>query len=195
MHLVSDAVTPQVIRGQAFLMLDVGEAPVRLSRTRQGLAALYGRDVNIDPREVSAFVRNLSCVDADASLPSGPSFVGAFPAALRNPALLYSGVYEDGWVSERSYWRLYGAGSLVVAGVVPEITDASFTTRVSLSVDGKMMAEQDVGPGEFKITAPVPDNRSHSIDLAFSRAQTLPGADGRIVGALLREISISPSAK
>ena len=63
---------------------------------------------------------------------------------MRNNALEFSGIYEDGWASEHVVAWLTapkGARSLTVRGTIPEIGDAA-ASEIALRVDGITRAAQ-----------------------------------------------------
>lgn len=188
-HAVSERVEPLVLNGHAFVMLDTGIDAREIPRERRGLMSLYGRDVAIDPRRISAFVRDISARDAAVPIDDAPSSVSVFPRDLGDRRLYYSGAYEDGWLSEHSAWYVRGAGELEIRGVVPLIVDRHFTTDATLSVDGRVAEMRRLPIGEFVLRQPVYRPGVHRIELAFTRTQPLP-ADGRPACALLHELRI-----
>lgn len=152
---------------------------------------LYGRDVPIDQRRLVGFGRDISLVSEEEYLTlAPPSQLLSFPADLTNPDLEYSGLYEDGWVSEAAFFRLTqpaAPSQIVVRGMIPQITDPAFSCEVHVFVDEHEVPRKTLGLGDFEIRAPVSSNMStRRIDLHFSRFQQLPSPDNRPVTALLQ---------
>ncbi len=151
--------------------------------------------VPADERWLSTFGRDVSLVSEDQyQALQPPSSLNNFPADLANKNLEYSGIYEDGWISEQAFFVLSPDSSskfLTIAGSVPQIKDIDFSTVLRLSIDGKEIAAQKLGLGNFELSVPVTSIQGKQrIDTSFSKYQQLPGADGRtprvrIVVALL----------
>jgi hypothetical protein len=129
-----------------------------------------------------------------------------------NPELEYSGIYEDGWVSEHSFCRLSrradsNVNSQAVAkGEVPALPggDPNFEMRAELCVDGKTVCREMLRPGGFQLRGDVPPASTpeaastHAVELKFSRFQHLPMnngyPDGRPVAARLHYVGLQPAA-
>jgi hypothetical protein len=199
-RVFSPPLTPQIVRGDPFIMLDFAMKPVRFGATRTGLNRLYGQDVPVDSRSITGFVRDISLVsDDDYEHRHPPSEVSRFPEDLANEDLEYSGVYENGWISGSSrFWLTQPDGSrrVVVRGMVPRIgSDAAFHSRLSVFVDGTVVATEQVGTGEFVVEAPVSSHGAISdVRLEFSRTQHLPGPNPWPVGARLEYVGFERGA-
>lgn len=127
-----------------------------------------------------------------------PASVSRFPDDLSNPALQLSGVYPDGWAGPAAALTLAQPAAkqaLSIKGMVPRIDSDEFRTEVDVSLDGRLVARESLGIGEFALDIPadVPVGR-HRISMAFSKPQVLPGADGRSVGAKLALVGFEPKA-
>jgi len=199
-RVFAPALAPQWIEGSPYLAIDMNSDAVRFPSRETGLMNLYGRDQPLDRRRVVGFARNISLVSAqDLARLRPPSEVSTFPAALADPALEFSGLYEDGWMSEEAFLILRpndGSRTLRIAGVIPAIDDAHFSTELSVRVDGKPVAAQRLGVGEFTVAVPVPAMQgNHRVDVKFSRFQRLPGDDGRPVTALLKSVGFATEGK
>jgi len=184
----SGPVTPRVIDGHAYILLDMGAAPVKFRYARHGLMRLWGGDVEIDPRPIAGFLREFSAVDAAAvSAPSAA--ITAFPQGLLSPAAQYAGLYEDGWASERvaTKFSVGRAGAIELRGVVPLIDDPKFSSDLRVDVDGMTALSEPLHVGDVDVRIPVTPG-IHRITWSFSRYQRLPGGDRRIVAMLVRRI-------
>jgi hypothetical protein len=187
-RVFSPPLTPQQINGLPYLGLDMQVEPRVIPYRRSGLMALYGKDLPLDRRLLVGFVRDISLVSQeDYARLRPPARLEKFPGDLQHPDLEYSGIYEDGWVSEASFFRLaQGPGDrLVVRGLLPLIKDPGFTTQLRVLVDGKLVAARQLRPGPFEVAADVPGAGTRRVELHFSAHQQLPGGDGRPFGARL----------
>ena len=129
-----------------------------------------------------------------------------------NPELEYSGIYEDGWVSEHSFCRLSQRGGAAPAGTraavkgeVPALPggDPNFETLAELCVDGRIVAREVLRPGDFELSGDVPPATTpeagsiHAVELKFSRLQHVPmnngDPDGRPVAARLHYVGLTPA--
>jgi hypothetical protein len=186
-RVFSAPLTPQMIGGTPYLLLDMGsEGHLPLSSAPSGPQGLYGRKVPTDPRFLTAYLRDVSLVSAAqyAHL-HPPSAVSRFPADLSDNQLEYSGIYEDGWVAERSYVRLDGGphADLALRAQVP----AGAGKRLEMLVDGHVVASRSVSPGALEVDVPVPASSSSGrlVELRFAAAVALKAPDLRPVSALL----------
>jgi hypothetical protein len=148
--------------------------------------------VPLDPRYVTAFVRDISLVtEARYRRLHRPSAISLFPKALSDPDLEYSGLYEDGWVSENSYVVLAGGrpAELLLRALVPS---APAGQRLQLLVNGRQVADRKVAPGNLDLTVPLPASRSpRRVEMRWAAAPRLPVPDRRPVSALLQFLGLA----
>ena len=192
-RVVSPPLAPQVIGGEAYVAIEIGEGNEALPPQRMGNATAIGGDVPIDVRRFTGFAREISAIAADeTSTAAAPSLVASIPRDLAAPGLEYSGIYEDGWTGAESFVRLRApeAGSrLVVEGSVPSLAGAPRSLVVL--VDGAEAARVALRPGEFRVDLPVVGAPwTRQIDLRFDRETLLPPPDGRPAAALLKSIQL-----
>jgi hypothetical protein len=187
-RLVSDPVVPAVIAGVSLVGIDMGRPGTTFPDRRTGLMRLYGNDIQLDPRRVAGFARDISAVAANAPLRGAiPTEIDRFPADLGNPDLFYSGIYEDGWVGKDARVSLTSAGTagdLRLTMMIPLIADPGFRSTVTVRVDGTTLGTWPEPLG--RSTIDVPFNAAfgpHAVSLHFSRAQQLPDPDSRAVAA------------
>jgi hypothetical protein len=157
---------------------------------------LYGREVHTDYRRITTFGRDISLIsEQEYRSFKAPASLRRFPADLATRHLEYSGIYEDGWVSERAFFKLAPhatARHLVVRGFVPKAGSDGFRSRLELAVDGTPVARRELGVGPFEIKVPAGATRGrHRIDLSFDRVQRLAGDDGRAAAAKIEFIGYS----
>jgi hypothetical protein len=184
-RLISDPVEPLKLGHANYVLIDMGIDGVRFKRSLPGLARLFHTDIPLDHRKLVAFGRDVSALDArDFETLQVPSSFHGDEVGLSNKNLFYSGVYEDGWVSEESSYRLTATkanSDLRVFGFVPLISDSSFKSHYQLYIDGRLAKADTVEVGAFGITVSDIPAGVHDVLLKFSAAQRLPDGDGRPV--------------
>jgi hypothetical protein len=199
-RLISPPFTPRTFAGRALFGVDMGEEGVEFKKHFTGLMRLYGSDIEIDPRRLVAFGRDISLVsEAGYERWQVPSWLADLPKNLHDPHLGYSGLYEDGgWCSQDAQLTLQSNAathSVRVDGLVPQIEggSADFSTTVSLSVDGRVVATTRTGLGPFTLEARIaPKPGKHRVGLHFSANQRFPSPDDRLVSARLDAIGFPP---
>jgi hypothetical protein len=190
-RVVAPPFGPQVIDGETYLALDMGEEGMRLPVAGVAPQTIFGQEISLDRRYLTGFLRNVSLLSEEQyERLRPPRRVANFPADLSDPALEYAGVYEDGWVTDEAFFQLDAAecsGPLVVRGLVPQVgDDADFTTELLVLLDGREVTRRRLGTGAFEVRCPVPPaSGRHRVDLRFSKWQELPGGDGRPAAAHL----------
>ncbi len=196
-RLFSPPLSPQLIDGEAYVALDLGRDGTRFPDVRTGLMRLWGRAVPTDTRRINGFARDLSAVTlAEYDAMEAPTALAKFPADLANPALEYSGIYEDGWVGGTSLFRLRQparSSALVVRVAVPD--RAGIASHLALSVDGSPVGGADLRPGANEVRLPFGGaGAPRTVELRFDREASLPAPDGRIVSALLQFVGFEEAA-
>ena len=195
-RVVSAPVRPQTVAGQPFIALDLGRRASRAKLPLSRLSKLWGQDFPVDPRYVTAYVRNVSLVPQGGLRAPPPAAISGFPAGLADPGLLYSGLYEDGWVG-RVAWAQLAAPAAVCDVVLDGSVPAGVAGFVTVRVDGREVARSPVKPGDLRLRAPIARGRAgatHRVELRFSAPRTLPAPDGRLAGALLSRLALVPRA-
>lgn len=189
-RVFSSPLEPTFVEGTPYISIDMGRDGLPFPNNKTGLMLLYGKDVLQDSRLLTAFGRDISLISDDqylALIP--PSALNRFPLDLTNKNLQYSGIYEDGWISETAFFVLTKpseAKTLVVSGIIPKIIDSDFFTDLTISLNGKTVSVKRLGLGNFKFNIPVVSSKTmNRIDLSFSNYQRLPGEDGRFIGSKL----------
>lgn len=198
-RVFSPPVTPIVLAGRPFVALDMGREGRQFSLHRTGLMRLFGANIPLDRRFLTGFARDISLISqAELDRLAPPTLLEQFPVDLTNRALEYSGIYEDGWISEASYFGLAqpdAASTVVVRGAVPEIGDPAFSTELQILVDGQEVARRLLRPGRFDVRAvPPPGAGRRRVELHFSNLQHLGGDDGRPVAAQLDAVGFQAGA-
>lgn len=175
------------IDSKLYVSIDLGRDGKHLPSERKGLMLLYGREIPADQRLMTTWARDISLIsEKQYQSISPPISLQHFPADLADKNLEYSGIYEDGWISESSFFVLSPSTSskyIKVVGTVPQIKDVNFSTVLKLSLDGKEITSQNLGLGNFEVKVPITSfTPKQRVALVFSNYQTLPSPDGRIIG-------------
>ena len=192
-RIFSDSIRPTYINETPYLFIDMGRNGRTFTRQLSGLEYLYGRNVKLDSRYVATFIRDISLItDSEYHTVKAPYYLEHFPDDLANKDLEYSGVYEDGWLSERSFFVLSPKKNhqlLVIKGNIPIIEDPQFTSILIISMNGKKVAQKKVHIGNFELRLQIKNRDPRQrIDLTFTKYQRLPGDNGRVVGAKMNFI-------
>jgi hypothetical protein len=186
-RVLSPPVEPRRIDGGDYFMLDLGRPAAPRPSKRTGLEGLYGGGALVDPRFLVAYIRNVSLVDG---VPGRVPSVLTFPQGPSDPNVIYSGLYEDGWVGDRAYAELTAPARAHVVVKGETFADAFPPSGlpVRLLVDGRPAARGTVRAGAFTVDAPVSVAPGrHRIDLLVDAPpKPLPNGDGRPVVALLK---------
>jgi hypothetical protein len=182
-RVFSAPLTPQLIAGVPYLLLDIGADGQLPKTSRTGLQGVYGGSVPLDPRYLTSYVRDVSLVGASqyASL-RPPLALNSFPSALDNGNLEYSGIYEDGWIGGDSYVRLASGAKadLVIQGQVP----AGAGKRLEILLDGREITSVPVPPGALDVRVPVPaSTNTRLVELRFATEIRLTAPDLRPAAA------------
>lgn len=192
-RVISHPLLPQKIHDRSYIHLDLRQEGTRWKEERIGLMRLYGTGVQGDPRRITAFLRDISLLsETEYRHLKAPDRIESFPDDLANPNLEYSGIYEDGWVSEDSFVVLEpaaGAAMLEVEGFVPDLGDLRWSSKARLSIDGVEQLVRELRTGFFRLETPSSGGPGrHKIELVFSAVQALPGGDRRPVAAKLTRL-------
>jgi hypothetical protein len=192
-RVFSAPLRPRIIGGRPYVLLDMGVDGRFTPVPRPGLVGLWGKSVPLDPRRLTAHVRDMSLVSAAEmeALPA-PAEISSFPDDLADENLEYSGIYEDGWVAERSYATLSSTGSdnlVVKADVLPQKGQ-----RLRVLVDGRVVASPTVSGPKLDLQIPIdPSKGRRRVELRWDSARPISEADKRPAAALLTFLGFTPS--
>jgi len=152
----------------------------------------------VDRRRLVAFGSDLSLLSqSEYDSIRAPTSLRTFPEDLGNKKLEYSGIYEDGWISERAFFVLSSPPeptNFLLKGLIPELGDSQFKTSLEIKFGGKETVRRELPIGNFDIQLQIllQEVNRYRIDLAWSNFQRLPGEDGRAVAAKLGFIGFEP---
>ena len=195
-RLLSPPIRPLMVGKDAYVLVDLGRDAKQLATPRTGAMALYGSEYSVDYRVVTAFARRISVVDAgNCECASAPSAITDVAAAVTDPTLRYSGIYEDGWIGQDGFARLSfdEPGKVELTGMMPHGIGLT-QNAVTLSVDGDPGVTRRVMPGDFKVAVPV-EPGPHRLSWHFASAGVLPGGDDRGVAAKMLSLAVVPEAE
>lgn len=190
-RVISSPLSLTVIDGVPYLTVDMG-LPFRLPTKLSGLMNLYGRHIPADPRLITAFGRDISLLSEEEYQSfQAPESLENFPSDLGNKHLEYSGIYEDGWISEEAFFILAPkptAQYLVVKGMIPQVgiqvdwaatfkgilmghfhkvyqaRISPFQTTITLQYAGEVVAQKNLSYGHFEIKVPFTTAMRKKID-------------------------------
>lgn len=190
-RVVSPPIRPRVIAGRPYIVLDAGRIAELPPVPRPGLSGLWGRNLALDPRHLTAYVRDVSIISGNAFAKlRAPRAVGHIPADLSNPSLEYSGLYEDGWVGRRCYVVLRGGPQDYLA-IRAEVPAGLNGQRVTVYVNGRPTAVADAAPGVLSLNVPIPASRSNrDVELRWRLTRKLTAPDQRVAAARLTYIGL-----
>jgi hypothetical protein len=198
-HLFSSPLSPQIINNNPYFAIDMKKDGKLFPSRRTGLARLYGTHVPSDRRKINVFMRDISIISEDDYQHLAiPTKVEHFPKDLTEPNLEFSGIYEDGWLSEDAFFVLKQPSQkseLVIKGMLPAIDKGFAGSTLTVILDGKKVYSQKIKPGDFTIKLPVVAAQAsrRRVELHFEQFQRLPGKDTRIIGAQAAFIGFQPS--
>lgn len=194
-RMVTPLLYPEKINGNYYLQIDMSREGIKFNRSISWLMNLYGKNIPGDYRRISTFGRNISAIsEADYRAILAPSSLSEFPNDLMSSNFEYSGIYEDGWISENSFFDLAAKNkrNLIISGFVPLISNKNFQTTLQVNVNGVLVSDSKLSIGDFKVKiSTIPSAQIQRVELKFSSSQKLPGADGRITAAKISYIGFS----
>ena len=184
-RVISSSLQPALVDGHEYVLLDMGRSGEYQPVPRPGLSGLWGKSIRLDTRKLTSYVRDVSLISAaDYRRLQAPTAIRSVPADLANPKLEYSGIFEDGWLSARSYAVLSSGDSrtLVVRANALPIAGQ----RLDVFVDGKPVLSKEVKGGPLDLRIPLPRSAARRrIELRWASVATLSAEDHRRAAAVL----------
>lgn len=199
-RVFSEPVPARLLDGRYYIGLDLGVAGSYFPEKHSGAMNWFGTGIRSDKRRLVGFARDVSLVsEKEFATLSPPESINRFPADLANSDLEYSGIYEDGWISERSFFslrQLRDSAAIHIKGSIPLVSEPRYRSTLQVVEDGTEIVRKDLGLGDFEITAPVSSHPgNHKIELRFSRYQRLTAPDNRPAAALISSIGFTASTE
>lgn len=179
------------INNRLYFQLDLDRRLKPMPESSSGISQIFGSKVRSDSRILSVFTSNISVIDSsEVSQMQRPSKLRSFPLDLQNSTLEYSGIYEDGWISRLSSFKLSSkkASVLNFKGSIPDLGDGKkFSTNLKIFMGTNLLFDKALGYGEFDLELPVKNLQGNgdfeNVRISFSRDQILPKPDGRPAAA------------
>jgi hypothetical protein len=194
--IYSAPVKPVQKDGLTYVAVDFNVAPTAFPNRKSGLMNLYNREFAVDHRRLVGFGRDISAISEDEyEQMKRPKRLDRFPhGLLSEPGIEYSGIYEDGWISQDAFINLgaaHSGESVYLEGSVPALAALANGVTMKVAVNDAPAAVSNLKPGAFRVRVPVTDIQALTrIRIGFSAVTALPGGDTRMVAALLRSVSI-----
>lgn len=197
-RVLSTVVVPYEVSGQKFLQLNFFDEGKYFENTKRGFNSLYNKEVSLDLRKIVTFGRAINLTNHSEVLFDAPASVSSFPKDLENEELLYSGIYESGWLSEDSYFYLKSNAnnSLKLTGFIPLVKNKDFTANVEITIDGKMVAKTNLQVGEFKFNIDTIGVKPgvHRVGIHFDKYQNIQGKQQLFAAGFLRQLGFFPKS-
>jgi len=181
-RVLSSPIQPRIIGGRSYLALDMGADPLKPGAG--------------DPRRIVGFARNISVVtEEQVHAMRSPQAIERFPEDLLNPGLLFSGIYEDGWVADAARVQLGSetqAKSIRIKGELPGIGGLREGARIAIFVDGKELAQRRLAPGAFQLQVGIPAAAGlRWVELRVDNTDRLSPDDPRVASIRLMSIELT----
>lgn len=178
-RVYSSLITPQYIDHIPYILLDMGSLNTDTTLQQN------------DFRKILAYSRDISLLSETEYQHLPPiTEIRSFPDDLLQTALEYSGLYEDGFVSDNAYVYLHqpkDSSQLIIRGLIHNLHQNK--SLLSIVVDHVLVKKAWLIPGEFSLQILIPKGQTRKkVELHFSNSYILPNNDNRRVGALLNYI-------
>jgi len=180
-RIFSEPLTPQMLNSSAYIVLDMNTPLKDLNATA------------LDPRYISSYSRNISIIsEEEYQHLQTPSLLTHFPEDLLSTRVEYSGLYEDGYISNRSYIYLKkppNKSHFIINGLYPQMVDHQDNTTLKIFIDNNKIQEITLSPGYFNIIlSSALFNTRSKIIFIFSKQYMLSKQDRRPVAAKINKI-------
>jgi hypothetical protein len=147
------------VNGRTVISQQVGSGPFELkarlpaSPSDRSVVLRWANTTQVgptDPREAAALLQFLGTI-------SPPSTLRSFPADLRNPDLVHSGIDNDGWLHKEAHLVLAGgpAADLVLRVYVVPVDDGR-PQHLRVLVNGGTIVSKRLERGVLNLQAPIP---------------------------------------
>ena len=199
-RIYSSEISPKKIADGNYIGIDYGREENYIDRERSGAMALFGKNVKLDTRRIVLSARNI-CLFTPLSFEKYPrlSEVSDIRRDIQNNGLEYSGIFEDGWISEAAFVILKNPALntkmifLNIQASIPEVQNKNFKTNVSIKLNDHEIYNGLISPGDVVLRVPVKStdfsvSGNSKIVITSSNLQDLPNGDGRSVSMLIQKI-------
>jgi hypothetical protein len=123
-----------------------------------------------------------------------PGSISRFPADLLDPGLLFSGLYEDGWIGEVARIQLGSekkVGRIRIKGEVPGFNRLRAGATIGVVIDGQEVARRQFRAGAFELEAAIPETEgARWIEIRSDTIDRLSPADQRVASIRLTSLEL-----
>jgi hypothetical protein len=187
--------------GRFYFALDFGTSGSYFPSHKTGLLRMFNADIPLDNRQLVGFARDMALVtESQYANMERPTGITSWPAGLlSNPNLEFSGIYEDGWISNRAFVVLGKAKAgdqLHITGQIPGLPRfAASGNEIRVLLNGKCIYQRHLKPGNFEVANTISaDSAENRVDFTFDQMNQLPGGDDRPISAQIFQITIKGGA-
>jgi hypothetical protein len=184
-----------------YFALDFGTLGSYFPSHKTGLLRMFNTDIPLDNRQLVGFARDMAVVtESQYANIKRPTSITSWPAGLlSNPNLEFSGIYEDGWISNQAFVVLGKAKSgdqLQITGQIPGLPRfAASGDELRVLLNGKCIYQRHLKPGNFEVANTfAADSAENRLEFFFDRMDQLPAGDDRPVSAQIFQIAIKGGA-
>jgi hypothetical protein len=193
-NVTTPPLRPCMVGGDPYVLVDFGAEPSYFDKREPLLYRMLGVRYLPDVRKVSGYLRDLSVLPAHAAreaLRAVPDLAQRWSYPAFDAAFDYSGMFEDGWMSDALTLHPRGdaAGkTLTLDFEVPSQFVEQHPATLTVEVDGNVVARQPLVQGPNKVVVYLPGPES-TASLSVDSPYTLQAPDGRVVSGLIKGIS------
>ena len=143
-RLLSTPINPMKIDDGFYVLVDFGREGASRAGGAAGIAGLYGTEYMADPRRISVYSREIASLSAhEAAAAVSPSAIVGGSVAT-TPSFRYSGIFENGWLSQRAEFYLSTPADTRLARFSLQLIRPSGLSvsngEIDLRVDGRQVA-------------------------------------------------------
>lgn len=184
---------PCTIGGRSYILVDFGSEPTQFKNSAPWTYRALNIPYQPDTRRLSGFLRDISIVSTDAK-DNHNSFLrlnGKWDFDAFEASFEYSGMFEDGWMSDHLKMQLNPGikKRQINIGMEIPIELAKQNALLFIEVGGKPVQQQALLAGRVDVRIDLSAGSDQTISLMVDKPLVLPGGDGRSVSGLVRSIT------
>jgi hypothetical protein len=184
-RLLTPPIRPFEALGHRYVVVRFGRPPLHFLAHRSWIMALFGRDIDLQPRTFTLYGRDISIV---RTVPPSPSYITTFPHDLLDRALLFSGIYEDGWMSNAVHVRLKSAEHALFR-LRANVPPGQLEHTITVSIDGRVVKEFIARAStDVVVQVPSPGVGDHDVSIVASSVSPLSADDPREIWGGVEEL-------
>jgi hypothetical protein len=178
----------RVVTSELAVGTDTLHVPIAASSGPRLLELRFAREAPIaanDPRLASVRLEEVAALPVGRSAPAAIDI----PTDLGRPALVYTGIYHDGW-AQKDVRVVLAAGAATMLTV--EARTIATAQRVTVLVAGRLLGGARMPPGDDVVRVHLAASREpRLLELRFARLARIAANDPRPAATLLRKIAIT----